>query len=183
MVDKFLKIAITAPEDYPGEEKIINTLLSKDIVDFVHIRKPGKSIYQIENLIKKITPNFYYKLKLHDHFDLLNHFDLGGIHLNSRNPVPHHLAKSVSISFHGLDQIKKSEQFDYFFISPVFDSISKGGYHSTFDLDKLSSVIKNRKAIALGGVTPAKYTLLKSIGFYGAALLGFFFPPLSDLNN
>ena len=44
------------------------------------------------------------------------------------------------------------------------------------DLEKISSFIRGKKVIALGGVTPDKFPFLKSKGFLGAALLGYFFP-------
>ena len=131
---------------------------------------------QIEKLIEGIKPQFHSRLKLHDHFELIEKYELGGIHLNSRNPLPYPGAKSLSISIHDLNEIEKVQDFDYFFISPVFNSISKQGYNSAFDLNELSKKISGKNAIALGGVTPDKFPLLKTMSFKGAALLGHFFP-------
>lgn len=175
-MDKFLVIAITPSEKYHGEAERINQILSNGEAHFVHIRKPNYSAKEIEDIIMKIKPEFHNRLKLHDHFELIDKFSLGGIHLNSRNSLVYPKAKSVSISLHRLEEIQDKDKYDYFFISPVFDSISKKGYKSAFDMMELSKNIQGRNAIALGGVTPQKFPYLKSIGFKGAALLGYFFP-------
>ncbi|MCH5234273.1 MAG: thiamine phosphate synthase [Muribaculaceae bacterium] len=177
-MNDFIVIAITPPVPYPDEAGRIENILSSDLAHFVHIRKPNYSEDDVESLIKEIKPEFHHRLKLHDHFELLDKYDLGGVHLNSRNRSTHPKSKSVSISLHSLEEIEDAESYDYFFISPVFDSISKEGYMARFDHAKLSKAVKGKKAIALGGVTPEKFDYLKSLGFKGAALLGHFFPSL-----
>ena len=172
----FLIIAITPPDFFKGEGERINQLLSDESVDFVHIRKPDSSEYETEKLIKEIDPRYHHKIKLHDHFQLLDKYNLGGIHLNSRNKEIFRGARSVSISLHSLDELEGKEIYDYFFISPIYDSISKEGYSAKFNLAELSQKIQGKNAIALGGVTPDKFQQLKSLGFKGAALLGYFFP-------
>lgn len=175
-MDNFLIIAITRPDFFFGEGERINQILEENRANYVHIRKPYAEQKSIKNLIQDINPVFHYRLKLHDHFELLDSFNLGGIHLNSRNADYHNKAKSISISCHSLDEIEKVDKFDYFFISPIFDSISKEGYHAAFDLNEVSHKIKGKRSIALGGVTPDKFPLLSSLGFTGAALLSYFFP-------
>ena len=147
----------------------------KGIGDFVHIRKPDSPLPEVRALIETIPAELHPKLKLHDHFSLIEEFDLGGVHLNSRNPVAPQGALSVSKSFHSLDELKDAGQFDYVTLSPVFDSISKQGYRAAFDFDDLKkelSAVNN--VIALGGITPDKFQLLKSLGFSGAALLSYY---------
>ncbi|MCH5229713.1 MAG: thiamine phosphate synthase [Muribaculaceae bacterium] len=176
MKGNFLTIALTRPDFFPRESEIIEGLLSSGKVSFVHIRKPGASSLQIEKLIEQIDASFHPFLKLHDAFSLIEKYSLGGIHLNSRNPEPYPGTNSISISFHNLKDIENSDSFDYFFISPVYDSISKKGYNAKFNLKVLSENIKGKKAIALGGVTPEKIPELKDLGFIGAAMLGYYFP-------
>ena len=182
-MDGFLVIAITPPFSFPMEAERINDLLIKGEADFVHIRKPDSSAEEIENLIQLINPEFYPKLKLHDHFEILDKYPLGGIHLNSRNKIPHSKAKSKSASIHSLDEIKLMESMDYFFFSPVYDSISKPGHNPSFKLQEIKDFISGKRAIALGGVTPDKFPELKSVGFVGAALLGHFFHQFQQKNN
>ncbi len=39
----------------------------------------------MQQFIESIPTRYYNRLKLHDHFDLADKYDLAGIHLNSRN--------------------------------------------------------------------------------------------------
>lgn len=172
----FIVIAISPPAYYPDESERINALFESKQIDFLHIRKPDWTRPQIELLISRIKKEFYPYIKLHDHFELLDKIPLGGIHLNSRNMNPHPKAKSVSKSIHSLQEISDMDELDYFFISPVFDSISKAGYKAAFEFKILAEKISGKKAVALGGVTPDKLPLLKKTGFAGAAMLGHFFP-------
>ena len=176
MSKDFQVIDITSPLFIKDEAEKINKILRDGSADLVHIRKPGSNEKEVEKLIQGISPIFYPRLKLHDHFELLEKYPLGGIHLNLRNNRAKPNVSSISISFHSLDEIKKSGNYDYFFISPIFDSISKAGYKGKFDFTELSNVIRGKKAIALGGITPDKFNFLKSMGFSGAAMLGYFFP-------
>lgn len=181
----FVIIAITPPVFLKNEAETINKILSDNEAHYLHIRKPGSSESEIVSLLKQIHPSHFSRLKLHDHFQLVSKYNLGGIHLNSRNPEisPEILSKdidnkrfSVSKSVHSVEELDNNSRFDYQFISPVFDSISKKGYNAGFNLTELSDKIKGKNVIALGGVTPDKFPLLKSLGFRGAALLGHFFP-------
>lgn len=170
-MSKFLKIVITEPEMIPAEAAKIERLLERGI-DFVHIRKPGASLRDIKNLIEDIPYVFRKRLKLHGHFELINEFNLGGVHLNSRCPVAPSTAHAVSRSCHTLDELKDCDKFEYMTLSPIFDSISKPGYQSAFDLEKIKGKIEGKNVIALGGVDPSKFSILQTSGFAGAAMLG-----------
>lgn len=167
---------MTTPHFFKDESARINEILEKDEATFVHIRKPYSNIMQMEQLIMNINPAYYKRLKLHDHFELIKKFDLGGCHLNSRNNEVPANCVSKSRSIHAIEELEDLEGFDYTFISPIFDSISKQNYKAAFDLEKISEKIKGKNLIALGGVTPDKFEFLQSKGFVGAALLGYFFP-------
>ena len=80
-------------------------------------------------------------------------------------------------SCHSLDEIVRYKQeYDYLFLSPIFDSISKVGYTSQFSHDELlrasSMGIIDSRVVALGGVTPDKIAYLEQLGFGGAAMCG-----------
>lgn len=172
--DGFLRIAVTSPDEIKDEPERISNLLLSGEVELVHIRKPRWDKAKISRLIAEIPPHFHPRLKLHDHFELLKDFNLGGIHLNSRNPMPYPGAASVSISFHSIEQLDDAGHYDYVTLSPVFDSISKTGYTAAFGFGSLSRHIMGKNVVALGGVTPDKFPFLKEIGFYGAAMLGYY---------
>jgi len=65
---------------------------------------------------------------------------------------------------------------EYAFLSPIFDSISKKGYISNFDLVDVKEGLKssNINVVALGGVTVGHEEVLKNTGFCGMARLGDF---------
>lgn len=176
-MDKFLRIAITSPVPVDGEAHRIASLLDEGF-DFVHIRRPEATVRDIRNLIEDIPYKYRKKLILHGHFELLNEFNLGGVHLNSRYPVAPPTAASISRSCHSIDEIEQLEnngelhKFRYVTLSPIFDSISKPGYHSKFSLDGIKRNIEGRNVIALGGVTADKFAALQEAGFAGAAMLG-----------
>lgn len=71
-------------------------------------------------------------------------------------------------------------ELDYVFLSPIYSSISKPGHGgegaaATFpDADALASALAGSRypVLALGGVTPDRFSELAELGFAGAALLG-----------
>lgn len=178
MPKDFLIIAITHPSFIENEAYKICRILENKEADLVHIRKPGSSLNEMRNLIYHIPKEFHHSIKIHDHFQLLNEFELGGIHLNNRNPSANLLTKSISKSIHTIEEVENIANYDYVFLSPIFNSISKTGYNSKFKLDEIADKILNKNVIALGGVTPDKFSILKKSNFIGAALLGYFFPDI-----
>ena len=101
-----------------------------------------------------------------------------GIHLNKRNPnIPEDYSGHISCTCRTLTELEvKKRVYDYVFLSPVFDSISKQGYSSAFSEEDLhraaASGIIDSRVVALGGVTPERLPYLRSLGFGGAAMLG-----------
>ena len=174
MESHFTVIAITSPEETEGEALRIAQILRDGEADIVHIRKPEWNEDMTADLLGQIPPEFYPRIKIHDHFSLLERFPLMGVHLNARNGTPPKNSRSVSRSLHCIEQLPLAEHYDYVTLSPIFDSISKAGYKSHFSLKELEPLLKGRRVIALGGVTPDKFPALKEAGFAGAAMLGHF---------
>lgn len=170
---------ITLPDFISGESEIL-TLLFKEGLERLHLRKPGGSKEQLKQLIQQIPPVYHPRIVLHDCLGLANEFSVGGIHLNRRNPdIPAGLDrfKSISRSCHSLQEVEQMlPMCDYVFLSPVFSSISKEGYGSGFQLDTLYKEGLagriNKKVIALGGMDIHTIPLLHTIPFGGVACLG-----------
>lgn len=179
--DKFTIIAITSPDYIDGEAERIAEILSNGEADIVHIRKPNWNEEAVAGLLSKIPTEFYKRLKIHDHFCLLERFPLMGVHLNARNGTPPKNVCSVSRSLHSVEQLQLSMHYDYVTLSPIFDSISKACYRSAFSLTELKPLLKGRRVIALGGVTPDRFPELREAGFSGAAMLGFFWENMRTL--
>jgi len=172
MAEEFLTIVMTSPGKVDDEPNKITCLLESG-VDIIHIRKPSWSIEETRELILGISGKLRHRLRLHDHFSLVTEMSLGGVHLNSRNPDAPPGTTGFSRSCHSVEEILKSGNYDYVTLSPIFDSISKVGYRRAFELENIECCLKGKHVVALGGVTPDAFPMLKEKGFFGAALLGY----------
>lgn len=172
MSKDFRIIVITAPGDVDREAEKIIALLGA-VVDYVHIRKPSASLRDVRNLIEDIPYQYRRRLRLHGHFDLCHEYNLAGVHLNHRNPVPPPGVVSVTRSCHSLADLDDASLYEYVTLSPIYDSISKPGYRSAFAPDKIGEKIRGRNVMALGGVSPENFGELRKTGFAGSALLGY----------
>ncbi|MDE6457549.1 MAG: thiamine phosphate synthase [Muribaculum sp.] len=172
---KLLKIAITPTELFQDEALWIKTILEAGW-DYVHLRHPGATLRDVKAVIERIPPKLHSKLRLHGHFELLNEFNLGGIHLNSRCPeAPAMYRGAISRTCHTIEEIETySARHDYLTLSPIFPSISKPGYSGTFT-ESLLSTLPEGKVIALGGVTPRRLDAIAGLPFKGYAVLGYLF--------
>lgn len=139
-------IVISNPLPIKGEHQIINQLFDEGLEIF-HFYKPSFSKEETENFIQQVSVEYRNRIVLHSHY----------------------------FKFHSLKELEDcKEKYDYAFLSPIFDSISKGGYKSNYDLSEIKDFFKNRneKIIALGGIDEDKIDTVKELGFSGIALLG-----------
>lgn len=170
-------ILITSPKFFIEEDQIITALFEEGL-DILHLRKPETAPMFSERLLSLIPKQYHKRIVTHDHFYLKEEFNLMGIHLNSRNPdVPLGYKGHVSCSCHSLEEVKqKKGHFNYVFMSPVFDSISKKEYLSNFSAEELKAAHKSglidKKVIALGGICSDNIRTIRKYGFGGAAVLG-----------
>ena len=170
-------IAITTPKVTNEDVYIIKNLLKKGI-DIIHLRKPDSCINECRNILKELTTEEKAKIIIHDYPELYYEFSLKGIHINKNItslPIDYNGFKTRSC--HSFEEvIREKSEYDYLFLSPIFDSISKVGYLSNFKQDELLKASRNgiidEKVIALGGVTFDKIPYLKSLNFGGVALSG-----------
>ncbi len=189
MVDSMKLIAITAEGYISNEVERIITILDGGF-DYVHIRKPNYTLEQTRELISSIPSQYLNRLKLHDYFKLTREFDLGGVHLNSRNPNAPLGCGMVSCSAHSVEDIAMAgdDGCEYITLSPIFDSISKVGYKSHFTESELKQIITNSAEvdiIALGGIDEKNIAKVQEMGFAGAAFLGYIFSEMNitELKN
>ena len=185
-------IAITKPDFYDGEAAFIKRLFESGF-DIVHLRKPCKDVARcvhnndlarrvhidcICNLLNELSSEERNKIIIHDYHELYEEFSLKGIHINKNvTHLPKDYQGFKTRSCHSLEEVKLyKNDFDYVFLSPIFDSISKQGYKSAFTEEVLRDAsregIIDEKVVALGGVTYDKISLLKDLGFGGAAMMG-----------
>lgn len=84
------------------------------------------------------------------------------------------------IAFHGEGNVVEEQTHQpglaYLSLSPIFDSISKQGYHAAFTHEQLAEArragIIDHRVLALGGVTFARLPEVEAMGFGGAMILG-----------
>ncbi len=166
-------ILISNPAPVKDEIEIIGQLFNEGLEIF-HLRKKEFQEDEMRKFIDGIPQKFLERIVIHSHHHLAAEYGLKGIQVPAvyAGEVP---AGTLSVSFHSPEEIRKSGlPFDYCFLSPVFDSISKEGYKSRFNPDELKLFLKDRKEIiiALGGMDEDKTEAVKDLGFSGIALLG-----------
>jgi thiamine-phosphate pyrophosphorylase len=168
-------IVISPPEDQLKEIKNVLSLFDAGLERF-HLRKPNSSEQSLVRFIEAIPSEFHPRIVLHSFHHLAEQFALGGIHLK----IPSNLHPSKSCSVHSLTEIEfHSENYDYLFLSPVFDSISKVGYKTAFTKNELERFLKiyntsekQAEIIALGGICLDNIPEAADMGFNGVAVLG-----------
>ena len=175
-------IYLISPEvHFEDEVKIVARLFGLGLETY-HIRKPSFTAHELRSFLVAMPIEFHHRVVIHHHFELSLEFDLKGIHLNEINKQyirQFKQYKVISGSFHSLAALKEYPfQFQYIFLSPVFNSISKAGYTSNFDLTQLAAELSSPsekllpKIIALGGIAADNIADIRNTGFAGAAALG-----------
>ena len=170
-------IAITSPKVTDADEYIIKGLVKRGI-DIVHFRKPDSGIEECRSLLLKLTSGERSKIVVHDYPSLYEEFSLLGIHVNKNvTSLPEGYSGLKTRSCHSFEEVEMyKDDYDYLFLSPIFNSISKQGYMSSFSDAELLLASKegiiDRKVIALGGVTFDKIPYLKDLNFGGVAMIG-----------
>lgn len=170
-------ILMTMPNFFIEEHQILTALFDEGL-EILHLRKPNTEPVYSERLLSLLPEVYRKNVVVHDHFYLKNEYNLKGIHLNSRNPeAPQKYKGQISCSCHTPEDVaERKKAFDYVFLSPIFDSLSKDGYRSRFTPAALRELgrrkVIDRKVMALGGVDIDNIQLLKDYGFGGAVVLG-----------
>lgn len=176
-------IVISDPDPITNETAIINRLFEAGLKLF-HIRKPCTSRVDMEKYIDEIHSSYHPKLVLHQHFEITAKFEIHRLHFTEKkraafNAIVLSLSEGrdwiFSTSTHSIEDFNTlSSLFQYAFLSPVFESISKAGYNPVFDLDKTMKRRENfsTRLIALGGIDNSNCRQVLHLGFDGVALLG-----------
>jgi len=184
-----LNIIVLSPSVFLDEEIEAMHLLFENGLTYYHLRKPEADKNSYIGFLEQINPDFHARIIIHNHFELTNYFDLKGIHLNSYyTEIPQVVCPHKSRSCHSFEEVLTNKPFyNYLFLSPIFDSISKKGYQSTFGEEELriakeKNIIDN-KVIALGGVNLKTISSIATYGFGGAAVLGYLWDDFSKTRN
>ena len=174
-------IVITAPWMVEHEAQLINQLFDAGMC-CLHLRKPACAIDQFRELLRDIKPAFYKYIVLHQHHTLVDEMELKGVHYPEyqRLKTPpetfsayRNRGLTVSTSVHNVASLADVKAFDYVFIGPVFNSISKPGYHALPNktIREIGSA-PGQAQIALGGISQDNLNQVLKMDFDGVAVLG-----------
>lgn len=171
--DRFRLIAITPPEDIPGEKEVLRSLLKTGLCS-LHIRKPGKPAGELRSYLSFFGEAERKQMRVHHHIQLAKELGTGGVHVSFEALGSGMLPDiPLSVSVHSWEEYEKlpGKIVEYAFISPVFDSISKPGRKSNRQLlePPLHLPIP---LIALGGIQQRNIRQVREAGYDGAAMLG-----------
>ncbi|MEI6865638.1 thiamine phosphate synthase [Flavicella sp.] len=175
-------IVLIAPEtDIPNEIEILIQLFQEGL-QYYHLRKPNKNYQEHCDYLNQIDEKYHDKIVVHYFHELINNFNLKGIHFQEQKrrdcldtpsdyfvKLNNMFGKTISSSFHEPEELEKSTfEFDYHLLSPVFSSISKKGYKGRgFDVNSIDKTI-----IGLGGATTANLSKFQELGYKGVGVLG-----------
>ena len=174
-------IVLIAPEqDVSGEIELLHQVFQEGLTHY-HVRKPAKNRKEYSAYLAQIDVKYHKCIVIHQYHELINSYDLKGIHLQEKTRRAHIGAmeeylenlnsegKTISSSFHYPQELADCPfPFDYHLLSPVFTSISKKDYKGqNFDVNHIPKNI-----IGMGGVNAEKLPKLTELGFKGAGVLG-----------
>ncbi len=170
-------ILLSPPTLVPNETTILCQLFEAGLTHF-HLRKPTFSKVNILDYLLEIPEIYHDRIVLHQYHAFCEVFKLKGIHLPEKVRISQHYPINVpliSTSFHDTTTLLANETcYQYVFLSPIFNSISKPNYPAGFQKEELAASLKQtkQKVIALGGVSFPKVQECKSLGFSGVACIG-----------
>lgn len=177
-------VLISPPHALAAEARLATEMLAAGLARF-HVRKPTWTRAELVAYLAEIPAQHHARLVLHSHHSLVGELGLGGAHLTAAARAARKLTEllpgqTLSTSFHTLDEVRRHRRrYDYVFLSPIFDSLSKEGYPAAFDLSKVGTALEKmgRRAyapavFALGGIEAHRLAEVRQAGFGGAAVLG-----------
>lgn len=174
-------IVFTNPIAVPNETNTIHALFECGL-ELLHVRKPNYSVDGLRLFLSKVNPEFRSQLVLHQQHQVANEFGIHRIHFteSARAALDLELKNNnegfiKSTSIHTITDFNQLDRcFEYAFLSPIYQSISKPDYKS--DLDAVTAIAErtnyNSKLVALGGISIENIEKTYSLGFDDVALLG-----------
>ena len=181
-------IAITPEYPFEGEAKAIERIIEAGFCR-VHLRMPHATDAEAMRVMQAIRPELHGRIVLASHYGALaGKFAFGGVHIKAGMDFnsPQWRGMIKSRSYHRGDSFDDIGHYDYAFLSPVQDSISKQGYQSAFTRSELRQILAcgrlRSRLVALGGVTAGSIHWLCDVGFTGAAFLGYLKADTNDLD-
>jgi thiamine-phosphate pyrophosphorylase len=184
-----MKLVVLSPSKTSIEEPELITEFFNNGLDLYHLRKPEMGMTEMNDYLHQIPRKFWPRIVIHSNYPLALRHNIGGIHIGKRKKKKSFLRTkltlfyykfrnkklSISSSFSNLSALFEDEHpYDYVFLSPIFDSISKSGYQSAFVHHNLQIALNKttHKVFALGGVSLENIQAVYDMGFDGMVLSG-----------
>ncbi len=170
------KLILISPEhSVANETSLVQEMLRFDENLRFHLRKVRWSKEDYLDYLLEINPLFYPRISIHEFHDLQLNFPKIGLHYKEIDREEFTPSNTLtSTSFHSQqDALASGKPFDYFFCSPVFQSISKKDYlpAENWDITAWDTELRS-KAVALGGITENTIATAHELGFANFAILG-----------
>lgn len=184
-----MKLIVITPSKDVADEQTLITRMFESGLGCLHLRKPKYSTKQMTDYIREIPAHFHNRIVIHSHHKLALKFKLKGIHLSHT-----HLTKkwhyfftrlrlkmkfgktSKSRSYSRLQQIytKEDQNFDYYLIGTMYNSMT-GEFYSGFYEAGITAAIRNttKALVARGGTSPSVIAKTAQYGFNGIAFNSF----------
>ncbi|MDB5257642.1 MAG: thiamine monophosphate synthase [Chitinophagaceae bacterium] len=186
----------------PDEQELVRELFDVGLTHF-HLRKPSHSKEEMRDWLEQLNDSERQKVVIHSHWSLSEEFSLKGLHFGATVIQQMsgeeckqwmHVAKekqlTISSSVHHQEEIDRLPiGFDYVWLSPVFESISKQEYTSIYSAAQFDHWVKELQeqkrttVYALGGIQAQHMQELSRRGFDGAAVLGSVWSAINGLQD
>lgn len=173
----------TNPETLPQESILLNALFEQGL-PWLHFRKPDYTLSEAEALLKSIATPYHPRIILHHHWELANHYPIGGLHWTEwhrRQHTPEDFDRLVAQQqrqgwqvgtavHHPLTFDQLPPYLDYATASPLFPSISKPGYQPSFDW--YLSRVYPFSVVGVGGICAENLPRAYARGFREVIFMG-----------
>lgn len=153
-------------------------------LEYFHLRKPDASPERLVAWMEKLPEKWHSRVSVHGPFSLAASLGVGGVHLREtdRSGLNQEHFRSlvnaaveggyrISASVHEVADLLKLDGFDYAFLSPVMDSISKRSRKGEVDKWQLPDP-RPCPIVGLGGISADNVEEAMGYGFDGVAVLG-----------
>jgi thiamine-phosphate pyrophosphorylase len=181
-----MKIVVISQSKVIEDEHKIITQLFEAGLGTLHVRKPRLRTKQLIEYLDKIPHQFHNRIIVHSHHNLASKYNLLGVHYTRLHLEPNfrNWWREKKLSFIKRKLIRTSShnklaslyderdiEYDYVFLSPIFDSIT-GKYQSGFYEDSIKAAVQKTglKIVARGGIDITRIEKVNELGLYGLAL-------------
>jgi thiamine-phosphate pyrophosphorylase len=164
-----------------NEVNLVKSLFDNGLTKY-HYRKPLASLQQCKGFLSAFNKADLAKIALHQYHHLVKDFDIKHLHFKEYDRCKTDVLEleslksngfTLSTSVHDVNDLNTLVHFDYAFLGPVFNSISKVAYQAKMSEIWLKAIKNSDIPIyAIGGVDKTNIQQLKAFGFKGAAVLG-----------